>query len=189
MLGNDQAAKSFRIDTPLDSELLRAPNPSPTSEEMISTHIVATIDPFSNAITLAQGIDVQPATGPSPARRISTPDAVTAITSLDPPSFILERPNPEAMNTESQDTQSATSMPDLEEAIVYDTRSPPYVPHTGGKGWCLDPVHCKYIARKWTKNLANTHPEYSKDIQNFLSQFNWNFPSSGNTWDIHSVPR
>jgi hypothetical protein len=44
--------------------------------------------------------------------------------------------------------------------------------HTGGKGWCPDPVHHKYIARKWTKNLANTHPEYSKDIQNFPSQFN-----------------
>jgi hypothetical protein len=44
--------------------------------------------------------------------------------------------------------------------------------HTGGKGWCPDPVHHKYIARKWTKDLANTHPEYSKDIQNFPSQFN-----------------
>jgi hypothetical protein len=43
---------------------------------------------------------------------------------------------------------------------------------TGGKGWCPDPVHHKYIARKWTKDLANTHPEYSKDIQNFPSQFN-----------------
>jgi hypothetical protein len=43
---------------------------------------------------------------------------------------------------------------------------------TGGKGWCPDPVHHKYIARKWTKNLANTHPEYSKDIQNFPNQFN-----------------
>jgi hypothetical protein len=43
---------------------------------------------------------------------------------------------------------------------------------TGGKGWCPDPVHCKYIARKWTKNLPNTHPEYFKDIQNFPSQFN-----------------
>jgi hypothetical protein len=42
---------------------------------------------------------------------------------------------------------------------------------TGGKGWCPDPVHHKYIARKWTKDLANTHPEYSKDIQNFPSQF------------------
>jgi hypothetical protein len=41
--------------------------------------------------------------------------------------------------------------------------------HTGGKGWCPDPVHHKYIARKWTKDLANTHPEYSKDIQNFPS--------------------
>jgi hypothetical protein len=40
---------------------------------------------------------------------------------------------------------------------------------TGGKGWCPDPVHHKYIARKWTKNLANTHPEYFKDIQNFPS--------------------
>jgi hypothetical protein len=40
---------------------------------------------------------------------------------------------------------------------------------TGGKGWCPDPVHHKYIARKWTKNLANTHLEYSKDIQNFPS--------------------
>jgi hypothetical protein len=44
--------------------------------------------------------------------------------------------------------------------------------YTGGKGWCPDPVHHKYIARKWTKDLANTHPEYSKDIQNFPSQFN-----------------
>jgi hypothetical protein len=43
---------------------------------------------------------------------------------------------------------------------------------TGGKEWCPDPVHHKYIARKWTKYLANTHPEYSKDIQNFPSQFN-----------------
>jgi hypothetical protein len=43
---------------------------------------------------------------------------------------------------------------------------------TGGKGWCPDPVHHKYIARKWTKDLANTHPEYSKDIQNFPSHFN-----------------
>jgi hypothetical protein len=43
---------------------------------------------------------------------------------------------------------------------------------TGGKGWCPDPVHHKYIAWKWTKDLANTHPEYSKDIQNFPSQFN-----------------
>jgi hypothetical protein len=42
---------------------------------------------------------------------------------------------------------------------------------TGGKGWCPDPVHHKHIARKWTKDLANTHPEYSKDIQNFPSQF------------------
>jgi hypothetical protein len=42
---------------------------------------------------------------------------------------------------------------------------------TGGKGWCPDPVHHKYIARKWTKDLANTHPEYSKDIQNVPSQF------------------
>jgi hypothetical protein len=41
--------------------------------------------------------------------------------------------------------------------------------NTGGKGWCPDPVHHKYIARKWTKDLANTHPEYSKDIQNFPS--------------------
>jgi hypothetical protein len=45
-------------------------------------------------------------------------------------------------------------------------------PNTGGKGWCPDPVHHKCIARKWTKDLANTHPEYSKDIQNFPSQFN-----------------
>ena len=59
---------------------------------------------------------------------------------------------------------------------------------TGGKGWCPDPVHCKYIVRKWTKNLANTHPEYFKDIQNFLSQFNWNFPSSENTWDFTVYP-
>jgi hypothetical protein len=44
--------------------------------------------------------------------------------------------------------------------------------HTGGKGWCPDPVHHKYIAKKWTKDSANTHPEYSKDIQNFPSQFN-----------------
>ena len=43
---------------------------------------------------------------------------------------------------------------------------------TGGKGWCPDPVHHKYIARKWIKNLPNTHLEYSKDIQNFPSQFN-----------------
>jgi hypothetical protein len=43
---------------------------------------------------------------------------------------------------------------------------------TGGKGWCPDPVHHRYIAREWTKDLANTHPEYSKDIQNFPSQFN-----------------
>jgi hypothetical protein len=43
---------------------------------------------------------------------------------------------------------------------------------TGGKGWCPDPVHHKHIARKWTKNLPNTHLEYSKDIQNFPSQFN-----------------
>jgi hypothetical protein len=42
----------------------------------------------------------------------------------------------------------------------------------GARGWCPDPVHHKYIARKWTKDLANTHPEYSKDIQNFPSQFN-----------------
>jgi hypothetical protein len=42
---------------------------------------------------------------------------------------------------------------------------------TGGKGWCPDPVHHKYIARKWTKDLANTHPEYSKDIQNFPRTF------------------
>jgi hypothetical protein len=47
-----------------------------------------------------------------------------------------------------------------------------HVAYTGGKGWCPDPVHHKYIARKWTKDLANTHPEYSKDIQNFPSQFN-----------------
>jgi hypothetical protein len=45
-------------------------------------------------------------------------------------------------------------------------------PLTGGKGWCPDPVHHEYIARKWTKDLANTHPEHSKDIQNFPSQFN-----------------
>jgi hypothetical protein len=45
-------------------------------------------------------------------------------------------------------------------------------PLTGGKGWCPDPVHRKYIARKWTKDLANTHPEHFKDIQNFPSQFN-----------------
>ena len=59
---------------------------------------------------------------------------------------------------------------------VGETRSPRNLrierPHTGGKGWCPDPVHHKYIARKWTKNLQNTHLEYSKDIQNFPSQFN-----------------
>jgi hypothetical protein len=60
-----------------------------------------------------------------------------------------------------------------EEASVPAPRLPSPTPvGTGGKGWCPDPVHHKYIARKWTKDLANTHPEYFKDIQNFPSQFN-----------------
>ena len=43
--------------------------------------------------------------------------------------------------------------------------------HTGGKGQCTELVHCKYIARKWTKYLGCTqlvHPEY---IQNFPASF------------------
>ena len=64
----------------------------------------------------------------------------------------------------------------------------PYYAATGGKGWCPGPVHCKYITRKWTKYQANTHPKYPKFIQNFPSQFSYNFPSTGNGQYIHSVP-
>jgi hypothetical protein len=70
-----------------------------------------------------------------------------------------------------------------------DSTDSEYADVTRGKGWCPDPVHHKYIARKWTKDLANTHPEYSKDIQNFPSQFNRNVPSLGSVQAIHSVPR
>ena len=61
---------------------------------------------------------------------------------------------------------------DLLEDRMMDVEMSASGAHTGGKGWCPDPVHHKYIARKWTKNLPNTHLEYSKDIQNFPSQFN-----------------
>ena len=55
-----------------------------------------------------------------------------------------------------------------------------WVRDTGGKGWCPELVHHKYITRKWTKYQANTHPAHPKFIQNFPSQFSCNFPSTGN---------
>ena len=129
MLGDDQAAKSFRIDTPLDSELLRDPHPSPADEEMITTHLVASIDPFSQAVTLTQGIDVQDPMKPPAPCRVPTSEAVTAIANLDPPSFNLERPHPEAMANSGQVARPGTPMPGLEE-VTYDTQSPPYVPQS-----------------------------------------------------------
>ena len=59
---------------------------------------------------------------------------------------------------------------------------------TGGKGWCTEPVHRKYITRKWTMYPAFTHSVHLKYIQNFPSQFPYNFPSPGNDQYIHSVP-
>ena len=129
MLSDDQAAKSFRIDTPLDSELLRDPHPSPADEEMITTHLVASIDPFSQAVTLTQGIDVQDPMKPPAPCRVPTSEAVTAIANLDPPSFNLERPHPKAMANSGQDACPGTPMPGLEE-VTYDTQSPPYVPQS-----------------------------------------------------------
>src|SRR5258705_13616107 len=43
--------------------------------------------------------------------------------------------------------------------------------NTGGKGWCPEPVHCKYTARKWIMYPACTNLVHLKYIQNFLSQF------------------
>jgi hypothetical protein len=61
-------------------------------------------------------------------------------------------------------------------------------PHTRGKDWCTRQVHCKYTARKWTKNLPHAHLVHHKYIQNFPSQFPCNFPSPGNAEYIYSVP-
>ena len=38
---------------------------------------------------------------------------------------------------------------------------------TGGKGRCTEPVHHKYIARKWTMYPAFTHSVHLKYIQKF----------------------
>ena len=59
---------------------------------------------------------------------------------------------------------------------------------TGGKGWCTEPVHHKYIARKWTMYPAFTCSVHLKYIQNFPSQFPHSFPSPGNDQYTHSVP-
>ena len=59
---------------------------------------------------------------------------------------------------------------------------------TGGKGWCTEPVHRKYITRKWTMYPEFTCSVHLKYIQNFPSQFPYSFPSPGNDQYIHSVP-
>ena len=59
---------------------------------------------------------------------------------------------------------------------------------TGGKEWCPGLEHCKYIARKWSKYPANTHPVHPKFIQNFPSQFPCSVPRSVNGQYVHSVP-
>ena len=51
---------------------------------------------------------------------------------------------------------------------------------TGGKGWCTQQVHCKYITRKWTKYPPKTDLVHCKHIQNFPSQFHCSVPSAGN---------
>ena len=53
-------------------------------------------------------------------------------------------------------------------------------PHTGGKDQFSRPVHHKYIARKWTKYHACTHPAHPRYIQNFPCQCSCNLSGLGN---------
>ena len=82
------------------------------------------------------------------------------------------------------------TQPDIAHAVqqVAQFMSDPQPAHTGGKGWCTQQVHCKYIARKWIKYPQKTHPVHCKHIQNFPSQFHCSVPSAGNAQYIHSVP-
>jgi len=56
--------------------------------------------------------------------------------------------------------------------------------HTGDKGQCTEPVHCKDTARKWIMYWACADPVHPKYIQNFPGKF----PSSPQPrkWLVHS---
>jgi len=60
--------------------------------------------------------------------------------------------------------------------------------HTGGKGWCTDKVHCKYIASSGAKELimyqtgtCSAHSKYTRQIQP-------PYPSLGYCQDIQDMP-